>query len=84
MKYINDFLKLFDRELFQVMLIMSGSIALLLVNLFEFQSVAAIIYAPLISLGIFLGLVGSANLISLMINLMQRAAVALGLKKSVF
>ena len=68
----NSFLKLFDKELFEILALNSLGIGFLLIQIYGFSVEKALLVAPLLSLSIFLGLIFAAHVFSLTMEIVEK------------
>ncbi len=69
---IHTFLKIFDRELIEILLLNSVGIAFLLIHFYAYSIEMALLMAPIASLSAFLGIIGFVHLFSVTMNLFEK------------
>lgn len=74
MMKINTLLKIFDRELIEVLALNSAGIAFLLVNYYDFSAGMALLLSPVISVSLFLGLIAIARFLSMTFELVEKGS----------
>ncbi len=74
---INAFFKIFDQELIGILALNSAGIAFLLINFYAFSLEKALLLSPVISVSVFLGLIGLASLVSMAFDLVEKGRAAL-------
>ena len=67
-------LKIFDRELIEILTLNAAGIAFLLVHFYGYSVGMALLAAPVISLSVFLGLIGIAQLLSKAFELVDKGS----------
>ncbi|NNJ92014.1 MAG: hypothetical protein HKP55_10085 [Gammaproteobacteria bacterium] len=74
MMKINSFLKIFDRELIEILALNAAGIAFLLVHFYAYSVEKALLVSPVISVSVFLGLIGVAQLLSKAFDLIEKGS----------
>ena len=64
MKILTSFIKSFDKEFIQMLILNSVVIGFVLLNLYEFSVEKAFMLAPLVCLAILAGLIGFVHILS--------------------
>lgn len=69
---INAFIKMFDRELIEILILNSTGIAFLMIHFYSYSIGSAFLIAPVVSVSAFLGIIALAHLFSLTMDMFDK------------